>query len=59
MDPSHMLYQYDYREAYHQHSLQTSKNRATIEALEDIVLVPQNMPQSSLLLEEAVREGLV
>ena len=39
--------------------MQTSKDRAAIEALEDTVLVPQNMPQSLLLLEEAVREGSV
>ena len=58
-DPSHPLYQYNYREAYHQHVLQTSKDRATIEAFEDTVLVPWNMPTSSLPLEEAVGEGLV
>ena len=39
-DPSHLLYQYNYREAYCQHVLQTSKDRAAIEALEDNVLVP-------------------
>ena len=39
-DPSHLLYQYNYREAYHQHILQLSKDRATIEALKDNVLVP-------------------
>ena len=39
-DPSHLLYQYNYREAYRQHVLQTSKDRAAIEALEDNVLVP-------------------
>ena len=39
-DPSHPLYQYNYREAYRQHVLQTSKDRAAIEALEDTVLVP-------------------
>ena len=32
-DPSHPLYQYNYREAYRQHILQTSKDRAAIEAL--------------------------
>ena len=59
-DPSHPLYQYNYREAYQQHVLQTSKDRATIEALEDIVLVPWNMPATLLpSLEEAVREGSV
>ena len=59
-DPSHPLYQYDYRKAYQQHVLQTSKDRAAIEALEDTVLVPQNMPTTLLLsLEEAVREGSV
>ena len=59
-DPSHPLYQYDYREAYHQHILQTSKDRAAIEALEDTVLVPWNMPATSLLsLEEALGEGSV
>ena len=59
-NPSYPLYQYDYREAYHQHILQTSKNRAAIEALEDTVLVPQNMPATLLLsLEEAVGEGSV
>ena len=59
-DPSHPLYQYDYREAYRQHILQTSKDRATIEALEDTVLVPRNMPATSpSSLEEAVREGSV
>ena len=59
-DPSHPLYQYNYREAYCQHILQTSKDRAAIEALENTVLVPQNMPTTLLLsLEEAVREGLV
>ena len=39
-DPSHPLYQYNYREAYRQQILQTSKDRAAIEALEDTVLVP-------------------
>ena len=59
-DPSHPLYQYDYREAYCQHILQTSKDRAAIEALEDTVLVPRNMPATSLpSLEEAVGEGSV
>ena len=60
-DPSHLLYQYNYREAYCQHILQTSKDRATIEALEDNnVLVPRNMPATLLpSLEEAVGEGLV
>ena len=59
-DPSHPLYQYNYREAYHQHILQISKDRATIEALEDIILVPQNMPATSLpSLEEAIGEGSV
>ena len=58
-DPSHPFYQYDYREAYCQHILQTSKDRATIEALENTVLVPQNMPQSLLPLEEAAGEGSV
>ena len=59
-DPSHPLYQYNYREAYHQHILQTSKDRAAIEALEDTVLVPQNMPATSpLSLEEAIGEGSV
>ena len=59
-DPSHPLYQYDYREAYWQHILQTSKDRAAIKALEDTVLVPQNMPATLLLsLEEAVEEGSV
>ena len=59
-DPSHLLYQYNYREAYQQHVLQTSKDRAAIEALEDTVLVPWNIPATSLpSLEEAIREGLV
>ena len=58
-DPSHPLYQYNYREAYCQHILQLSKDRAVIEALEDQVLVPWNMPTSSLPLEEAVGEGSV
>ena len=59
-DPSYPLYQYDYREAYCQHILQTSKDRAAIEAVEDTVLVPQNMPATSLpSLEKAVGEGLV
>ena len=59
-DPSHPLYQYNYREAYHQHILQTSKDRATIEALEDTVLVPQNMPTTlPPSLEEAIGEGSV
>ena len=46
-DPSHPLYQYNYREAYRQHVLQTSKDRAAIEALEDTPLVPRNMPATS------------
>ena len=59
-DPSHPLYQYNYREAYRQHILQTSKDRAAIEALEDTVLVPWNMPATLLpSLEEAVGEGSV
>ena len=59
-DPSHPLYQYDYREAYRQHILQTSKDRAAIEALEDTVLVPRNMPATSpLSVEEALGEGSV
>ena len=59
-DPSHPLYQYNYREAYRQHVLQTSKDRAAIEALKNTVLVPWNMPATSLLsLEEAVGEGSV
>ena len=58
-DPSHLLYQYDYREAYWQHVLQTSKDRAAIEALEDTVLVPQNMPASLSPLEEVIGEGSV
>ena len=59
-DPSHPLYQYNYREAYCQHILQTSKDRAAIEALEDTVLVPRNMPATSPpSLEEAIREGSV
>ena len=59
-DPSHPLYQYNYREAYRQHVLQTSKDRAAIEALEDTVLVPWNIPAISLpSLEEAVGEGSV
>ena len=59
-DPSHPLYQYNYREAYRQHILQTSKDRAAIEALEDTVLVPRNMPATSPpSLEEAVGEGSV
>ena len=59
-DPSHPLYQYNYREAYRQHVLQTSKDRAAIEALEDTVLVPWNMPTTLLLsLEEAIGEGSV
>ena len=58
-DPSHPLYQYNYREAYHQHILQSSKDRAVIEALEDQVLVPWNMLTSLPPLEEAVRKGLV
>ena len=59
-DPSHLLYQYDYREAYRQHILQTSKDRAAIEALEDTVLVPRNIPATSPpSLEEALREGSV
>ena len=36
-----------------------SKDRATIEALEDNVLVPRHMPTLSPPLEEAVREGSV
>ena len=36
-----------------------SKDRASIEALEDHVLVPQNMPQLLPPLEEAVGEGSV
>ena len=59
-DPSHPLCQYNYREAYRQHVLQTSKDRATIEALEDTVLVPWNMPATSLpSLEGALGEGSV
>ena len=59
-DPSHLLYQYNYREAYRQHILQTSKDRAAIEALEDTVLVPWNMPTTlPPSLEEAVGEGSV
>ena len=59
-DPFHLLYQYNYREAYRQHILQTSKDRATIEALKDTVLVPRNMPATlPPSLEEAVREGSV
>ena len=59
-DPSHPLYQYNYREAYRQHVLQTSKDKAAIEALEDTVLVPRNMPATlPLSLEEAVGEGSV
>ena len=59
-DPSHPLYQYNYREAYRQHILQTSKDRAAIEALEDTVLVSRNMPTTlPLSLEEAVGEGSV
>ena len=59
-DPSHPLYQYDYREAYRQHVLQTSKDRAAIEALEDTVLVPRNMPATlPPSLEEAIEEGSV
>ena len=59
-DPSHPLYQYNYREAYQQHILQTSKDRAAIETLEDTVLVPQNMPATlPPSLEEAVGEGSV
>ena len=59
-DPSHPLYQYNYREAYRQHVLQTSKDRAAIEALEDTVLVPWNMPATSPpSLEEALGEGSV
>ena len=59
-DPSHPLYQYNYREVYQQHVLQTSKDRATIEALEDTVLVPWNMPTTlPPSLEEAVGEGSV
>ena len=59
-DPSHPLYQYNYREAYWQHILQTSKDRAAIEALENTVLVPWNMPATlPLSLEEAIREGSV
>ena len=59
-DPSHLLYQYNYREAYRQHILQTSKDRAAIEALENTVLVPWNMLATSPpSLEEAVREGSV
>ena len=54
------LNKYDYRKAYCQHILQTSKDRATIEALEDTVLVPWNMPTTLLLsLEKAVEEGSV
>ena len=58
-DPSHLLYQYNYREAYCQHILQLSKDRATLEVLKDPVLVPWNMPALSPPLEEAIREGLV
>ena len=59
-DPSHLLYQYNYREAYQQHVLKTSKDRAAIEALEDTVLVPWNMPATSPpSLEEAIGEGSV
>ena len=59
-DPSHPLYQYNYREAYQQHVLQTSKDRAAIEALEDTVLVLWNMPATLLpSLEKAIREGSV
>ena len=59
-DPSHPLYQYNYREAYRQHVLQTSKDRATIEALEDTVLIPRNLPATSPpSLEEALGEGSV
>ena len=59
-NPSHPLYQYNYREAYRQHVLQISKDRAAIEALKDTVLVPRNMPATSPpSLEEAVREGSV
>ena len=59
-DPSHPLYQYNYREAYQQHVLQTSKDRAAIEALEDTVLVPRNMAATSPpSLEEALGEGSV
>ena len=59
-NPSHPLYQYDYREAYCQHILQTSKDRAAIEAVEDTVLVPQNMPAILLpSLKKAVGEDLV
>ena len=59
-DPSHPLYQYNYREAYCQHILQLSKDRAVIEALEDQVLVPRNMPATlPPSLEEALGEGSV
>ena len=59
-DPSHLLYQYNYREAYQQHVLQTSKDRAAIEALEDTVLIPWNLPATSPpSLEEALGEGSV
>ena len=59
-DPSHPLYQYNYRKAYCQHILQTSKDRAAIEALEDTVLVPRNMPTTlPPSLEEAIGEGSV
>ena len=59
-DPSHPLYQYNYREAYCQHILQTSKDRAAIEALEDTPLVPRNMPTTSPpSAEEALGEGSV
>ena len=59
-DPSHPLYQYNYREAYCQHILKTSKDRAAIEALEDTVLVPWNMPATlPPSLEEAIGEGSV
>ena len=37
-DPSHPLYQYDYREAYRQHILQTSKDRACYGLFRSIVL---------------------
>jgi hypothetical protein len=56
-DLEHPRYQYGYREAYRQYVTQSSKDRTSIEALEDHdPHIPRNAPPQDLPLEDTARE---
>jgi hypothetical protein len=56
-DPEHPHYQYGYCEVYWQYIVGSSKDRASLEALEDHMLhIPRNVPSEDTPLDDATRE---